>query len=186
MRRGLAAAGVVAAGLICAAVVQRVARDYEQRGRLSASTSAVVWALYVTHWSALASAARRRAWRLPIPDAAARAVGAGAVNTGVVLFGAGVAAFRSLRQMSGMSNEGLVTTGVYRYSRNPQNVGGLLVLTGVALLGGSGLALSLAGIFFGVTRLYLVIEERHMRRVYGDRWDAYATRTPRFLGRPRR
>lgn len=101
------------------------------------------------------------------------------------MFASGVHAFRSFGQVSGTSNEGLVTQGVYRYSRNPQNVGAWLVLVGVAIGATSGLALLLAGAFLAGTRLYLVIEERHMRRTYGDEWERYARHTPRFLGRAR-
>ena len=78
---------------------------------------------------------------------------------------------------------GLITGGVYRYSRNPQNVGWLLLLAGTSLLGGSAAALLLTFLFWLVLHLYLVsAEEPHLTRAFGERYQRYQSTTPRYLG----
>ncbi len=79
-----------------------------------------------------------------------------------------------------------MTDGVYRYSRNPQNVGWGLVLLGVSLAGRSGAALLLTAVFFVVFRSYIPVEERHLERTFGEEYRRYRDATPRFLGLPSR
>jgi protein-S-isoprenylcysteine O-methyltransferase Ste14 len=75
---------------------------------------------------------------------------------------------------------------VYRWSRNPQNVGWGVALVGIALCGGSGAALLLTSVFWIAFRAYIPIEESLLERVYGDEWRRYREIAPRFFGRPRR
>lgn len=88
----------------------------------------------------------------------------------------------------GLGDDRLVTGGVYRLSRNPQLVGGLLLLTGVSLLGGTAAGLGLTLGFGLLHHPYLVwAEEPHLRRVFGDPYRRYCAFVPRYLGvRPRR
>ncbi len=79
-----------------------------------------------------------------------------------------------------------VASGVYRWSRNPQNVGWAVVYVGAALFGRSGLALVLAGLFWVSFLIYLPLEEEHLGRIFGNEYREYAFRTARFWGRARR
>lgn len=76
----------------------------------------------------------------------------------------------------------LHTQGVYRYSRNPQYVGFIAGIVGVLVMSGSGSA-SLVGVF-GI--LWFIIaplaEEPWLREQYGEAYDSYRERTPRFVG----
>lgn len=45
----------------------------------------------------------------------------------------GISRFTGVEEVTGTRNQTLLTTGIYRYSRNPQYLGYLLVLTGVSL-----------------------------------------------------
>lgn len=67
----------------------------------------------------------------------------------------------------GLGEDRLVTGGVYRFSRNPRPVGGLLA--DVSLLGGSAAGLGRT-LGLGLPHHpYLVrVEEPHLRRVFGD------------------
>nr|MDO8076596.1 methyltransferase [Candidatus Freyarchaeota archaeon] len=60
-------------------------------------------------------------------------------GVGAIIMLAGMIEFRSLRRISGVESRGLLTTGVYRWSRNPQYVGWYLILLGVSLIGASAL-----------------------------------------------
>lgn len=61
---------------------------------------------------------------------------------------AGIVEFRSLQRVSGRRMDQLITTGIFRWSRNPQNVGWALALFGLAIAGRSGAALLLAALFW--------------------------------------
>ncbi|WP_096395231.1 isoprenylcysteine carboxylmethyltransferase family protein [Halorubrum trapanicum] len=76
----------------------------------------------------------------------------------------------------------LRTDGLYRYTRNPQNVGYGLLFAAYAVLANSPLvgALAVAVAVFGV--LQVLAEEAWLRDTYGDAYEAYCERVPRFVG----
>lgn len=76
---------------------------------------------------------------------------------------------------------GLVTGGLYRFSRNPIYLAMFVSLAGFALLMPTwptlaGLAIGMAGIQNQVRE-----EERYLQRAYGDAYAAYARRVGRFV-----
>jgi protein-S-isoprenylcysteine O-methyltransferase Ste14 len=76
---------------------------------------------------------------------------------------------------------GLVTSGLYRFCRNPIFLGLLLMVAGYALLLPTVLSLLLlAGFYIGV-RQQIAAEEDWLLRTYGEAWRAYAGRTGRLL-----
>jgi protein-S-isoprenylcysteine O-methyltransferase Ste14 len=76
----------------------------------------------------------------------------------------------------------LRTTGLYRYSRNPQLVGGFLLVVGYALLWPTWIGLLWAGLWIPIAHLMVAGEEEHLRTVFGAAYEAYCRRTPRYLG----
>lgn len=90
----------------------------------------------------------------------------------------------SLSATRGLAGE-LVTDGPYRFSRNPQYVGYIAVVVGYAILCNSGLALAAAGFAAVSFVLGPFAEEPWLRERLGSRYEAYASRVPRFVGRRR-
>ena len=174
---------LAALGAVTAAVLPATDRDYRRDGRLTTSTATLGWAAYLLHWGNVAAALPGPA-ALPVPVAPARAAGGVLVVGGAALAAAGTTGFPSLSQFSGTANQELVTSGIYRYSRNPQNVGAGLLLAGAALARRRPLGLAVALAFWPPFLAYARIEERHLERVYGDEYRRYRDRTPRLLGRP--
>ena len=80
-----------------------------------------------------------------------------------------------------------ITRGLYRYSRHPMYVTGILTFLGVSLLSASWVFLVLTIIFgIGVTRPYFVkIEEAQCLGQYGAAYREYMNSTPRWIGRPK-
>jgi protein-S-isoprenylcysteine O-methyltransferase Ste14 len=76
----------------------------------------------------------------------------------------------------------LRTDGLYRYTRNPQNVGYVLLFATYAVLANSPLVGVLTVEFAVVTVLQVLAEEAWLRNTYGDAYDAYCERVPRFVG----
>ncbi|TVQ55789.1 MAG: heavy metal resistance protein CzcN [Rhodobacteraceae bacterium] len=76
---------------------------------------------------------------------------------------------------------GLVTGGVYAYTRNPQYVASVIATFGLALTTGSLGAVGLAFVLLAVYTLFALNEERWLWERYGRAFGRYAVRTPRFL-----
>jgi protein-S-isoprenylcysteine O-methyltransferase Ste14 len=76
----------------------------------------------------------------------------------------------------------LVTSGLYRYSRNPMYVGVLLILSGWAIgLWSWALALYAGGVAIAVHLRILLHEEPFLARAHPDEWPAYRVRVRRWL-----
>jgi len=76
----------------------------------------------------------------------------------------------------------LVTTGPYRYSRNPQYVGTIPALLGYAIACNSELTFLAALIVSADFVLVPFAEESWCRENLGAAYQAYAAKVPRFLG----
>jgi protein-S-isoprenylcysteine O-methyltransferase Ste14 len=77
----------------------------------------------------------------------------------------------------------LVTSGLYRYSRNPMYTGVLLILCGWAIGRRSWpLALYAAGVAIAVHLRVLLHEEPFLARAHPDEWPAYRARVGRWVG----
>jgi len=76
----------------------------------------------------------------------------------------------------------LVTSGVYRFTRNPMYVGILLLLAAVAAHLGSVLALlGLPAFVFWIGRFQIAPEERALRAKFGSAYDDYTRAVRRWL-----
>ena len=77
----------------------------------------------------------------------------------------------------------LVTTGIYRFSRNPAFLGFDLMYVGVLLLYGNLLMLGFS--FFAIVMLHLQIlqEERYLVNTFGAPYQEYFRHVSRYLGR---
>jgi protein-S-isoprenylcysteine O-methyltransferase Ste14 len=77
----------------------------------------------------------------------------------------------------------LVTSGLYRFSRNPMYVGVLLTLFGWAIgLRSWPLAIYAAGVAVAVHLRVLLHEEPFLARTHPEAWTAYRGRVGRWIG----
>lgn len=76
----------------------------------------------------------------------------------------------------------LVTSGFFRYVRNPIYTGALLAVTGQLLLVPNVIALAaLFLVFTGIEVVVRAAEEPHLTSAHGDHYLAYARRVGRFV-----
>lgn len=76
----------------------------------------------------------------------------------------------------------LVTTGPFRYTRNPGYAGMALLYIGLALLlNRLGPLLTLPGVFAALTRGVVEKEEAYLERKFGDQYRSYQAAVPRWL-----
>jgi protein-S-isoprenylcysteine O-methyltransferase Ste14 len=92
---------------------------------------------------------------------------------------------RPLRFLIGEEPPGLVSGGLYRFSRNPMYVGVLLVVFGQAILFASRRQAAYGCAVFVVFHAVVVfVEEPHLRATRGRSYELYCRSVPRWLGLP--
>jgi len=168
-------------------VLSETKKTYEKGEVLSIGLS-IGWWITDCSWSALvALSSFYNLLPLQVEETFALVTGLLLFAAGCILTAAGIIEFRSLRKISAMEVSRLITTGIYRWSRNPQFLGFYLTLLGLSLLGRSGYALLLAIIAIIYCHDYIVkVEEPYLERVFKEEYRAYKSRTPRYIGRPRK
>ncbi len=180
----------LAAGLLVfvvpgAYVLRRASKEFEKKGRLAPRTFSAALLAYIGHGGFTVLAAWKSVWALPIDREIAGIIGGVLIVVGAPIYAAGRKEFRSFRLTWGLAKGLLVTTGIYRFSRNPQTVGIVFMCGGVALVGGSGVALLLATALLLGSMVWLPVEEAILQRLHGDEYERYRASTPRCFGWPR-
>jgi protein-S-isoprenylcysteine O-methyltransferase Ste14 len=108
-----------------------------------------------------------------------RALAAVALVGSIAVF---VYAFRVLgRDNSYGADEGLVTGGIYQWSRNPQNAMLMVVYGALALAIDSGPTYILCGAMGLVYALMVLLEEPWLAKTYGEAYRRYCDTVPRFF-----
>ena len=79
----------------------------------------------------------------------------------------------------------VITTGLYRYTRNPMEIGVLLMQIGLGITCSSWLYLLLVGVLMILLHTNSSAEERFCLYRYGDSYREYMNRTPRWIGIPK-
>jgi protein-S-isoprenylcysteine O-methyltransferase Ste14 len=75
----------------------------------------------------------------------------------------------------------LVVRGPYRMVRNPMYLGAGIAMAGAALFYQAVTLLGYVAFFFLATHLFVVVyEEPTLRRIFGDEYEAYCRRVPRW------
>jgi protein-S-isoprenylcysteine O-methyltransferase Ste14 len=108
-----------------------------------------------------------------------RTVAFAALVTSTALF---IYAFRMLgRDNSYGARDGLVTGGIYRWSRNPQNAMLIVVYGCLAVAADGGATYLLCAAMMAVYALMVLCEEPWLESVYGGPYRRYCRRVPRFF-----
>jgi protein-S-isoprenylcysteine O-methyltransferase Ste14 len=171
--------------IVTAFVIFRVVvrRDYQRKGRLTLVSSfleVLVWGLYLNFPSLYNPPTWYWSPNVPV-SGLARVVGLLCVAVGLAS-GFGTMLWFGLRRAFGLQVKGLVQSGAYRVTRNPQLVGFSLVVIGVVVLWPSWYALGWVVLYGIVVHLMVLTEEEHLRAVHGEEYERYCSRVPRYLG----
>lgn len=111
-------------------------------------------------------------------------IGVAPLTAGLALLLGGAGRFRRLGTNIKTFNEPgvLVTSGLFRWTRNPMYLGFLLLLLGVAILLGAATPFGPVLLFFLVANgWYIPFEERAMTAKFGGAYEAYVRATPRWI-----
>jgi protein-S-isoprenylcysteine O-methyltransferase Ste14 len=160
---------------------------YNKGNELTEGVSLGYWILDIIHFLLVFLSSAYTIWQIPIGEIVGYVCGAVMVGFGVLVMLKGMVEFRSIRRISGLNNSKLVTTGIYRWSRNPQYVSWFLVLLGTSLIGRSWFALLYSTIGIILFHFYIILlEEPYLERIFGEKYLSYKTGTPRYFGIPKR
>lgn len=84
--------------------------------------------------------------------------------------------------MKPQNTSGIVTTGLYKISRNPMYVGLLMILTGYAVWLGSLTPFLMLPVFYAlITEMQIKPEEKILEQKFGDEYLNYKHRVRRWL-----
>jgi protein-S-isoprenylcysteine O-methyltransferase Ste14 len=76
----------------------------------------------------------------------------------------------------------IVTSGIYRFTRNPIYLGFLLMVIGLPLVGGSHWGIAMAPFFIAtMNRLVIGKEEAYLEKKFGEAYTGYKSRVRRWL-----
>jgi protein-S-isoprenylcysteine O-methyltransferase Ste14 len=177
--------------VVMAFVVFRVLvrRDYRRKGRLTPITSLLellIWGLYFCFPYVCAPPGAGWFWWGDVP----RGTLLGVVGMTLIVAGLaltfGTMLWFGLGRAFGLQVDALVQSGPYRLTRNPQLVGGALLVIGPALLWPSWCTLGWVLLYAIIAHMMVLSEEEHLRDVYGEDYARYCERIPRYLGVPRK
>ncbi|KIN64630.1 Isoprenylcysteine carboxyl methyltransferase family protein [Sulfitobacter noctilucicola] len=121
---------------------------------------------------------------LTVPFTLTSGLGVVLVLCGIGLMFWAVAAFRQHQTsvVPHQTPDRIITSGPFTRSRNPIYLGDVLVLGGAILWWGAWPALVLIPVFvFVLTRRFIAPEEARMKESFGELFDDFAEKTPRWL-----
>lgn len=123
---------------------------------------------------------------LPFPDSVRLAISLILIGAGLAIAGAGVVEFRraqtTVNPHRPKHTSTLVTTGIYRRTRNPMYLGLLLLLSAWAFYLGAWLGFAPLALFvLYMDRFQIEPEEHALSVTFGDAFSAYRSRVRRWL-----
>jgi protein-S-isoprenylcysteine O-methyltransferase Ste14 len=161
-----------------------VRRDYRDLGRLRSRASLLqllVFGAYFAFpylfnppewpWFWMLNGSSSLAWQI---------AGLALICIGFLIAVATMAWF-GIRRALGVHLVGLITRGPYKISRNPQILGGYLLVLGTALQRPSVYSVGWALMFAVIGHWMVVVEEEHLAATYGQQYQAYCRDVPRYL-----
>ena len=121
-----------------------------------------------------------------VPAGLRHAIALGLFGIGLGIGLSGIVAFRRARTtinpVKVRSASALVTSGIYRYTRNPMYLGLLVALVAWAVYLSRPLALLVVPVYvLYITRFQIVPEERVLGSLFGTTYSAYRERVGRWL-----
>ncbi|GBE56500.1 hypothetical protein BMS3Bbin16_00708 [archaeon BMS3Bbin16] len=167
-------------------VFSEIKKTYNKKGIFTNKLLISWYAMWAFHHIPVVFASFFGIWLIPVNRTLALTGGLIIFIFGVVLLPLGMIEFRSLRRSTGQDVSKLITTGIYRWSRNPQFIGWFLMLLGISIAGRSGFALALTIVFMVILHLFTIwLAEPYLEHLYGEEYRQYKSNTPRYIGIPK-
>ena len=168
-------------------VFSEIKKIYDKGEPYTTKLLTIWFVMWVFHHVPVVLASVYSVWSLPIDKTWALAGGLIIFIAGTVIITTGMGTFGPSDRSLGTDTSTLITTGIYRWSRNPQFIGWASMLLGVSIMGRSGFALALTILFVMILQWYTVrLAEPYLERLYGDEYRSYKAGTARWVGIPKK
>jgi protein-S-isoprenylcysteine O-methyltransferase Ste14 len=181
----VSALGLLAFAFFVFRVLMR--RDYQQQGnmkRFTAFLATLVWFLYVffprTYNPAWPPLWPPRGLNPYLETVSWILIVLGAASTIMAM------TVLSWRTTFGGGKQSLKQSGFYRITRNPQLVGFALLILGYALCWMSWYTVGWLVLYALIAHMMVSVEEKHLLNTYGEEYQQYCRRVPRYIGWPSR
>jgi len=166
-----------------------VRRDYRRHRRLtpfSASLECVVAGLYLAFPTIYSPPSWAWFWIGSSPvNPVLEGIGSFLIVVGLIAIVIAMA-WLGLPRSWGQQVDVLRVSGPYRVSRNPQILGGALLIVGVFFLQPSLYALGWVILCAIMLHMMALTEEEHLRERFGVEYEQYTVQVPRYLGIPKK
>jgi len=93
----------------------------------------------------------------------------------------GIMIWFGVKRAFGLEVKGIVSNGPYRFTRNPQMLGGWLMVLGVFVYLPSAYNLGWVLIWAAIGHWMVSNEETNLRQIFGEEYERYCDKTPRYL-----
>jgi protein-S-isoprenylcysteine O-methyltransferase Ste14 len=175
-------AGVAAVVLLVSFIVFRVVvrRDYERHGRLTPLSVFMEYVAFLS-WVGFTSVNLPRDWPRVHVGPVLEVLGSVLFYGGLSLTAIALV-FLGVRCSHGREVSRLRQSGFHGLSRNPQAMAFVVAIIGHLVLWPTWQNLVSLGLLLALLRLMVHTEEEHLRRVFGEEYERYCRRVPRFIG----
>lgn len=166
-----------------------VRRDYRDRGQLGTITSMLQLSVFMGFFSfPYLFNPPEWGWFWKLSGSAPRSLqllGFGLICAGFIT-AFGIMAWFGMGKAFGVIIEGITTQGPYKFSRNPQILGGYLMVIGLVLQRPSLYAVAWLVMYSLIMHWMVVTEEEHLFRIFGEDYQKYCSEVPRYLRIPKK
>jgi protein-S-isoprenylcysteine O-methyltransferase Ste14 len=174
----LAYALLLAYGLIILRLIVR--REYQRRGRLSVLTATLQGLLFFMY-GGFPYFYLEGDWPAVDVNPFVHGIGITLLFGGLAILVYGMFRLGIIRSL-GRGEKALEISGIYQLTRNPQALACGLYVIGFAMLWPSWYALGWAALYFILIHTMILTEEEHLLRAYGQEYEKYSRKVPRYLG----
>ncbi|MHA1376020.1 MAG: methyltransferase family protein [Promethearchaeota archaeon] len=126
-------------------------------------------------------------WLIPINILLAVIFGGVLIGIGIIILLISMVQFKSISRSFGRDTSQLITSGIYQWSRNPQNLGCFFTMFGTTLITRSLLAFLLSIGYLFIIHLYIILmEEKYLEQLFKEDYKRYKKKVARYFGTPKK
>lgn len=158
-----------------------VKRDFAKSNQISYPTLVLIWIYYGLLLTLTVLGGMVDFWKYEEIELPSQILGLLLAVMGLTITVLSMYQFGSFSRISDLDQSQLITSGIYQYSRNPQNVGSILFCLGISLFFQSLYSLALTILYLIFFWIYAPLEEDHLEKLFGESYRNYKENTRRFL-----
>ena len=162
-------------------IFRRVRKDYQKYKQLTPFSSFLEFFIFTVHGFFIGLSQPLSGWFQISENIILVLLGLFLTIVGALILFLGFYDFRSFKRMVGHEVNRLITSGIYRWSRNPQLVGYGLLLLAIPLFWNSWYVLITVLLYWPVAHKMALVEEEHLKDVYGKEYIEYYEKVGRYF-----